>query len=284
MNHPIGRRQPLSVFSRLIRWQLGSRILGWPVVCPFVNQKRLIIRTSMTGATMNLYVGLHEFEDMGFILHALRPDDVLVDVGANVGVYSILAGGCGAKVIAIEPVPSSFDSLEDNIYLNRLEKRISALNIGLASKSGTLRFTTGYGSTNHVVANGEGNPSIDMPVKRLDDLLREGPIPTVIKIDVEGYEIEVIAGAQNVLTQNKVMAVIMELNGLGRRYSIDNDRTDEAIRAFGFAPAEYNPFQRTLSITGKRKCSGNTLYIRCGSDLAERLQGAPAFNIFGILV
>lgn len=47
----------------------------------------------MTGATGNWYCGLQEYEDMSFVLHALRPGDLFVDVGANIGSYSILAAG-----------------------------------------------------------------------------------------------------------------------------------------------------------------------------------------------
>lgn len=57
----------------------------------------------MTGATGNIYVGLHEFEDMAFLLHVLRRTDLFVDVGANIGSYTILAGGAaGAKLLLNE--------------------------------------------------------------------------------------------------------------------------------------------------------------------------------------
>jgi predicted RNA methylase len=72
----------------------------------------------MTGATQKIYCSLQEFEDMALLLHVLRPGDLFVDVGANVGSYTILAAGvCGANVISIEPVPSTFTHLADNIHL-----------------------------------------------------------------------------------------------------------------------------------------------------------------------
>jgi hypothetical protein len=108
LNHPLGRRNRLGTLMRILRWQIGSRALGTAVAVPFVDGTRLLIRAGMHGATGNVYVGLMEYEDMAFVLHLLRKDDAFLDVGANVGVYSILAAGRGANVLAIEPVPATY--------------------------------------------------------------------------------------------------------------------------------------------------------------------------------
>ena len=77
----------------------------------------------MTGATGNLYCGLHEFEEIGFLLHALHPGALFVDVGANIGSYALLAAGvCEGDVVAMETVGSTFACLLDNIALNGLSR------------------------------------------------------------------------------------------------------------------------------------------------------------------
>lgn len=281
LQHPIGRRKPFTVLTRWIRWQLGSRILGWPVICRLVGQTRLIVTPGMHGSTMNLYVGLQEFHEMGFVLHALRPGDLFMDVGANVGVYSILAGGVGAQVIAIEPVPDTFDTLMDNIHLNDFEDRVVAHNIGLSSKVGELHFSTQHGPENRVIDDSNSEPAVSVPVNCLENLVRE-ELPKVVKIDAEGYELEIIKGAQGLLYHPNVLAVILELNGSGKRYGFDDDETDAEMRRFGFQTAHYEPFKRKLTPTGKHNTSGNTLYIRSGDVLLERLKNAPSFKIFGI--
>src|SRR5579872_7449447 len=103
--HPISSGNRGAALSRYARWQIGVRVLGAPVVIPFVESTRLVCERSMTGATGNLYCGLHEFGDMAFLLHFLRAGDLFVDVGANVGSFSVLASGVvGASSIALEPV------------------------------------------------------------------------------------------------------------------------------------------------------------------------------------
>ena len=105
VRHPLNRAGKAAAVARLVRWQLASRILAQPVVLPFVNNTRLLVLRGMTGATGNWYGGLHECADMAFVLHALRPGDLFVDVGANVGSYTVLAAGAvQADAIAVEPV------------------------------------------------------------------------------------------------------------------------------------------------------------------------------------
>ena len=91
--HPLTRDQKLRAFGRFFRWQVESR-LRREVIVPWIGGTRLAARKGMTGATGNIYCGLHEFEDMAFLLHFLRPCDAFVDAGANI-VYTIrLASGC----------------------------------------------------------------------------------------------------------------------------------------------------------------------------------------------
>src|SRR5262249_25516803 len=85
IDHPLSRGRKLANLSRFACWQIGARLARGPIATQFVNSAQLPASPGMTGATGNVYVGLHEFADMSFILHFLRPNDLFVDVGANVG-------------------------------------------------------------------------------------------------------------------------------------------------------------------------------------------------------
>ena len=150
--HPLNQNNRLAAVWRMISFQIASRIIKASIILPFVNDTQLITTHGMTGATGDWYCGLREYEDMGFLLHALQSGDLFVDVGANIGSYSILAGACeGVKVIAFEPVPQTFSWLQKNIKINALENRIEAMNIGLAEQKGSLNFSSNLDSLNHVV-------------------------------------------------------------------------------------------------------------------------------------
>lgn len=93
LRHPLNAGAQWKALTRYLRWQLGSRLLPGAALVPFVNDTVLVVSPGMTGATQHIYTGLHEFEDCGFLLHLLRAGDLIVDIGANVGVYTVLAAG-----------------------------------------------------------------------------------------------------------------------------------------------------------------------------------------------
>ncbi len=274
LNHPLGRRDRLGTLLRIFRWQIGSRMLGVPVAVPFVDGTRLLVRTGMHGATGNVYVGLMEFQDMAFVLHLLGKGDVFIDVGANVGVYSILAASRGAHVLAMEPVPETYEVLLDNIHINRYLEQVEPMNVGVGSQSGELQFSTHSGPTNHVLAEDEAtDDAVFMTVGTLDKFTSDTEV-TMIKIDVEGFETEVIRGASTVLEHSSLQAVLIELNGLGARYGFNDADIHAQLLGFGFKPACYEPFTRQLNPLELYNNIGNTLYVRSSEGLEKRLADA----------
>ncbi|WP_295883597.1 FkbM family methyltransferase [uncultured Thiohalocapsa sp.] len=274
LNHPMGRLDRAGTMARILRWQLGSRMLKAPAIMPYVDDLRLVVETGMHGATGNAYVGLMEFNDMAFVAHLLREDDVFLDIGANVGTYSLLAASRGARVIAMEPVPGSYEALLDNVNLNRLQARIDARNLGVGGKRGKLEFSTSGGPTNHVVPAGapvEG--TIAAAVDTLDRIAEYTP-PTMIKIDVEGFEAAVIEGATATLSQASLLALLIELNGLGARYGYNDSEIHLNLVSRGFHPVSYDPFQRRTTRLDHHNPKVNTLYLRRSSEVDIRLKEA----------
>lgn len=277
LNHPLGYRDRLGTLMRIVRWQIGSRTLGTAVAVPCVDGTRLLIRSGMHGATGNVYVGLMEYEDMAFVLHLLRKGDAFLDVGSNVGVYSILAAGRGANVLAIEPVPATYEQLLDNIHLNRFQGQIDARNMGVGSELGELQFSTQTGPTNHVLTQGEPTDhAVTVAVDALDTIAT-GWGPTMIKIDVEGFEANVIRGATSLLAQNSLQAVLIELNGLGARYGFSDADIHAQLLKHGFSPTLYDPVARRLHALEDHRTEGNTLYVRASVDVERRLREARPF-------
>jgi len=267
-NHPLNANGRLSAIGRFLRWQVGSRLLPGSIALPFVDGYRLFAERGMAGATGNWYCGLHETSEMGFCLHALLPTDYFLDVGANIGSYSVLAGGAvGANVIAIEPIPSTFAHLQRNILLNELGERVRCERIGLSDRATVLRFTDLLDTTNHVLAHGEELQGIEVPVRTLDDVVGDA-VPAIIKIDVEGHELAVLNGASETLADRRCLAILMETNGSGARYGTSDGMLFDIMRRYGFEPYTYAPLTRTLM----RGAGENTIFIRNFVAVSERIQ------------
>jgi len=118
--------------------------------------------------TGNIYAGLHEFADMAFVLPFLRPCDLFVDVGANVGSYTILASGLvRCHTVAFEPDPLTAAALERNVNLNQIANLVEIRVAAVGEHHGIVRFSTGLDTENHVVS--AVDPSgLDVPIQTLD--------------------------------------------------------------------------------------------------------------------
>ena len=220
---------------------------------------------------------------MAFLLHFLRNNELFIDVGANAGAYTILAcsaiGACG---YAIEPIPSIYNRLIENIRLNHLESRVKCLNIGISNKQGEIAFTSDWGVMNHALASGEKRDNAIMVEVNTLDAVLDGQSPTLIKIDVEGYESTVLEGALETLKNQSLQSVIMELNGSGDRYGFDELRILKMMVDYGFGTYSYNPLDRCLTdLQGKNLNANNTLFIRDYSFVLDKLKSSPKVDIHG---
>lgn len=250
LGHPMNRGKPISTLARYLNWQVRSR-LQEEVVVNWIDGAKLAARRGMTGATGNIYCGLHEYVDMRFVLDTLEPGDLFVDIGANIGSYTILASKvCGAHTISIEPDPETVKALMRNIDVNGIRSKVKVVQAALGSTTGTISFTVGRDTVNRVAKPGESNTR-EVAVRTLDEVLN-GSSPRVIKIDVEGFEKEVFKGATKTLSNPKLQAIITE--------TLDNEIL-ETLGGAGFRRVYYNPEGRTFDPRPAHG-SANSLMLR----------------------
>jgi FkbM family methyltransferase len=281
--HPLTRSKKAKTITGYVAWLLGRRMLPGPLLVPFVGPTRLLVSYGMTEAVYNMYFGMAEFEEMGLVLHALRPDDVFVDVGANIGSYTVIAAGAaGAHSVSFEPAPSTFAKLLDNIHLNDIGLRVSARNMAVGSKSGSINFTTTLDCMNHVSPDSEEmDKSTMVPLVTLDDALAGSPV-TVLKIDVEGFETEVIKGAAAAIRCDSLLVVIMEFNGSGSRYGFDEGELHQYMLDADFRLIDYDPMLRKVTLIETKPLDrGNAVYARDIGRLRERVESAPRYEVHG---
>ena len=213
ISHPGNRNNRIGAITRYLKWQLSSRVLSFRQVMPWIGDAKLFISPGEAMITHNLYTGIYEYYDMSFLLHTMTEHDRFLDIGANAGVYTILCGAVlDLEVVAFEPIPATYSRLLENIHLNYIDDKVVAINKGLSDQNGSLNFITNLDATNHVTTDSSID-SIEIPVVKLDDELKEVDfIPTVMKIDVEGFEFFVLKGADKLLSNTKLNVIIIELN------------------------------------------------------------------------
>jgi len=270
--HPLNRNNPTAAIWRFLKWQVVSRLRNGAIAMPFANHTELLVLRGMTGATGNIYCGLHEVDDMGFLLHTLRDSDQFVDVGANIGSYTILASGViGAKTIAFEPASETFPHLATNVTHNGIGNLVELNRKGVSDQNGRLQFSIGSDTTNAVVNNAFGREIQEIEVVRLDNAVRVDR-PTLLKIDVEGHEDHVLDGASETLSNERVFAVIMECNGSEN----SNENLKTSMTSLGFSCMSYDAISRKLISYSNEN---NAIFIRDIDLVENRIGSAPKIQL-----
>ncbi len=271
------RDNQLAAWTRFACWHLKSR-LSSEVVAPWIGGQRLVVRRGMTGATGNLYFGLHEFMSMGLVLHFLREGDLFLDAGANVGTYTVLASGvCRARTVAIEADPDTARDLARNVEINGLQSLVSIRELALGPSDGKVMFTTGLGAMNQVVTEHRAGIRI-VPQKTLDHVVVDAE-PALLKLDVEKYEDQVLQGSIEVLKKPSLKVVALEAT---------SDWSTKLFADLGFERAFYDPFTRilqrepnTLAFSDGKWTRSNEFFVRDWPFVEERLKTAKPVTVLG---
>lgn len=144
---------------------------------------------------------------------AVRSGSIVLDVGANIGAYTLLfaqwAGESG-RVIAFEPAAASSAGLERQLRLNDLERRVEIVRAAASDTVGVARFVSdGVSGANALTTTDHGASIVSVPTTTLDAFCRERRLsPDVVKIDVEGAELAVLRGARETLAAGRAQAFV----------------------------------------------------------------------------
>ncbi len=204
-------------------------------------------------------------------LKGLRSDDTLLDIGANIGIYTILAAAVtGCRVISVEPESQNFSILCKNIFLNEIENRVTPFCCAISNENKIgLLYLKNFGFDNagsgHMFNEELGQDLLYRKSAfkqgcigiKLDDAIacKSISVPNFIKIDVDGLEHKVIEGSINTLKNPKVRSVLIEIDTkLDEHVHIIN-----TLESIGF---KYNKEQAYLARrkSGVNKGLGNVIF------------------------
>jgi len=166
----------------------------------------------------SIFLGTFEPDETRLVSRYLQQGMTVVDVGANVGYFTALSAkmvGSRGRVASFEPSPYAFQRLSGMISENQLT-HVKAVNVGLSDVPGSLNLYLGKEPGNHaptMIAH-ENTTKTSVPVQTLDLEMTRLGIDQVdlLKIDVEGYEMHVFAGAKRLLRERRIKAVLCEFN------------------------------------------------------------------------
>ncbi len=187
------------------------------------------------------------------IWNSCRPDTVFVDVGANIGYFTVLAGssirnGGKGRVIAVEPNPDCLPLLERNLIINWSMCPIDIHKVAAGEAPGEVWLASPPERTAnaHVSTPGqdiEGERRTRVRVEPLDAIVPEHLAVDILKIDVEGHEISVFRGAERVISRSPNIKIVMEWSpGQMREAGVPFDEMRAGLERLGLVARKLPPF------------------------------------------
>ena len=224
-----GRRAPAFVrgpASKLLRLLASVRGTSYNIAG---HHLRFIPGSEPVAVIQNEMHRLDAFQLVSFA-RAIRPGDVVADVGAHRGTYTITAAACTGptgRVHSFEPVAANTRTIHRNLSLNRLNERVEVVQSAVSDRTGSVEFFAyGDSSSNSMMLAQENADAVIVPSTSLDDYFKKRPLPRVVKIDVEGAEFSVLRGATRILESDA--EIICELHPFAWHDALE---TGDALRA-----------------------------------------------------
>ncbi len=244
------------------RWVIKETDLGF----------RIWVSLEDRAVSRPILLDAYERDEAQFLMATVRPGDVVVDAGANVGFHALLLAklvGPAGRVYAFEPLPYLADALERSIAENGFESRLELHRLALDETAGPalLRHaprTANFGGA-HLAPDGAPEAwQADVPIERvrLDDVIGDARC-SLIKMDVEGAEPRVVRGATKLLTRDRAV-VLAELHDAQMR------------RVSGIGPSEFLAQMRALGFRAYGLCAGGGL----GREIVSFAGARPVNVVF----
>lgn len=155
---------------------------------------------------------LYEIYVQGIYDAPIGPGDVVVDIGANIGGFTVLAARRGARVVAFEPFPANFAALERNVRRNGLQAELAQVAVADAARTAPLVIPDDASfSGRYSLHEGRGEQTIEVRCIPFDEVLAEFALPAIdlLKLDCQGSEYEILFSASPASLQ-RVRSVIVE--------------------------------------------------------------------------
>ena len=186
------------------------------------------------------------------------PDNaVIVDIGANIGVFSIYAVyGKNNKIFAYEPAPENFKLLQENISLNKLDGKVKLFNLGVGARSGSRPLYLSASPLHSFYAAAENQRAIEVNCITLGDIFTQNGLDRIdlLKLDCEGAEFEILYNTSDEYFK-KIKEIRMEYHNHGKYNILDLEKS-----------LETKGFLNALEIR-ETKQSGIAWFVHCGTNI-----------------
>ena len=211
--HPFNKKYPFFALKRFFEWKMVKLFKLSNYKKSLWDNRKIYLNHDSFQSMWLMYNWLVDWEEFNLIKDFVTPKGCCLDVGANMGYYTVWFSKFTNNIYAFEPNRKNYRRLIQNLSANNANEYIRSYNIAVGEVNGEVSFTTDLDGENHIaLLDIEGNNTV--VCKRLETILFENKIEEVsyIKIDVEGFELEVLKGLGGYIKNRKIDIIQIEIN------------------------------------------------------------------------
>lgn len=246
------KTHPINTLSRVIRWE-KIRLLGRPVSYVYDDDINVLLYPEDGIARLVYYFGYHEPMEFHFLDKFLSKEMICIDIGSNIGMYSLFMAKRAGLVIAFEPQISTWQKLNQSISANGIENIIN-INKAISNKNQkiVLKLVDDDSARAFTVTAEENDEEDLIEAIKLDDYLEQNPIERLdfIKIDTDGSEDQVLKGSELTLKKYRPVIQVEILEEFSIRHEIKHFRFEDFFSSCSYQLFCINPKTNVL-IKGK---------------------------------
>ena len=261
-SHPNCKQQKIRSISRFVGWQFYKRLSHRYIDLQLVPNIKLRCHPDSYSAGAVLYCGLYDYDDMNFLLRYLRAEDSFLDIGANIGVYTLLAASKihSGSIYSFEVLPKNYERLKENLKLNKFEQ-VKTYEIAISNQTGTVGLNLAEGDSMPFITHSATDKTITVPTDTLDNLLQNQPLAnlTLAKMDIEGAEILALKGALSLLKQQRPHVWILEINDTVSNFGHQKQDLVNFLNSYGYNLYRYSADTNQLSSVSIEEQQGNNV-------------------------
>lgn len=276
-SHPNCKKQRFQSIFKFIGWQFYKKLFNRYIDIQLLPEVKIRCYPDSYSASAALYCGLYDYHEMNFLLRYLRNEDSFLDIGANVGVYTLLAASKikSGFIYSFEALPKNCVRLEENLKLNKF-KQVKPHALAISDFSGITNLNLVKGdsmpfitaNTTDDIANSlhatRSLSIIEVPTDMLNNIFQNHSFTnfTLAKMDIEGAEILALKGATSLLDQQRPYVWILEINDTVNNFGHRKQDLVDLLHNYGYLLYRYDAHTNELhEITFNQKQGNNVLAI-----------------------
>jgi len=214
--HPYNKQRPIFAFFRWILWKLIKIFKFKQIKVKVWGNRFLQLNYDSFQSMWIMYNWIVDWEEFQLIEHYIEKNDVVFDIGTNMGFYTLWMSRFideFGEIHCFEPDKQNYSRLQTNIAFNQIEGIIKTNRCAVSDSDGWVKFTEGRDGENHI-SNIALDSAVEVQSITLDTYFEFHGIQHIayMKIDVEGFELQVLKGAKKLLENKKIDIIQLEIN------------------------------------------------------------------------